>query len=160
MSASKCLIQKMPPKSEALARSIAATIENGKKLLSDAEFLFDFDRYSTAFALSVLAQEEFAKAFLLQLVADSALPWVPEVRRSMTRHECKHLLGIVLEWLPPFDLEDLIERHKRDTARHEQRMAWLQRSIERYKQGNVLADPKDPEPTEPEISFPPMLLQP
>jgi len=128
---------------------------NGNKLFEDAKFLFDFDRYSTALALSVLAQEEFAKAFLLQLVADGALPWLPEVQQSMARHQCKQLLRIVMEWLPPFDLEDAIERHKRDAARHEQKMAWLQRRIDRYKQGNISPDPDDPEPVEPDVSFPP-----
>ena len=81
--------------------SISATIENGKRLLEDAKFLFEWDRFPTALALAVLAQEEFAKAFLLQLVADGALPWVREVR--MARHECKQLLGLVMEWLPTWD---------------------------------------------------------
>ena len=62
----------MPPKAETLSKSISATIANGKKLLEDAQSLFDWERFSTAFALAVLAQEEFAKAFLLQLVADGA----------------------------------------------------------------------------------------
>lgn len=145
----------MPLKDETIRRSISATIENGKKLLEDAEFLFDFDRYSTALALSVLAQEEFAKAFLLQLVADDALPWLPEVHRSMARHQCKHLLGVVMEWLPPFDIEKMMERHKQDMTRHEQEMAWLQRRIDRYKRGTILPDPDDPEPAEPDVSFPP-----
>ena len=127
---------------------------NGKKLLEDAKYLFDWDRFSTALALAVLAQEEFAKAFLLQLVADDAMPWLPEVQRSMARHQCKHLLAIVMEWLPPFDFEDSLEQHKRNTVRHEEKMAWLQRRVARYKQGNILPDPDDPEPIEPDISFP------
>jgi AbiV family abortive infection protein len=144
----------MPPKAEVLSTSISATMDNGKKLLEDAKLLFDWDRYSTALALAVLAQEEFAKAFLLQLVADEALPWLPEVQRSMARHQCKHLLAIVMDWLPPFDWEDMLEQHRRNDARHEQRMAWLQRCIDRYKQGILQPDPDDPEPKEPDISFP------
>jgi AbiV family abortive infection protein len=144
----------MPPKAETLSESISATMGNGKKLLEDAKYLFDWDRFSTALALAVLAQEEFAKAFLLQLVADDAMPWLPEVQRSMARHQCKHLLAIVMEWLPPFDFEDSLEQHKRNTVRHEEKMAWLQRRVARYKQGNILPDPDDPEPIEPDISFP------
>lgn len=145
----------MPPKAETLSKSISASIANGKKLLEDAKFLFDFDRFSTALALSVLAQEEFAKAFLLQLVADDALPWLPEVQRSMAKHQCKHLLAIVMEWLPPSFGDEIMEQYRQGKARHEQKMAWYQRSLERYKQGNLLPDPNDPEPIEPGFVFPP-----
>jgi AbiV family abortive infection protein len=150
----------MPSKAETFSRSISACIENGKKLLKDAKFLFDWDRFSTALALAVLAQEEFAKAFLLQLVVDDALPWLPEVQRSMARHECKHLLAIVMEWLPPFDwdhydLNHFRDQSKRQSERHEQKMAWLQRRLDRYNQGNFSPDPDDPEPVEEEFCFPP-----
>src|SRR5947209_5565451 len=94
----------MQPKAEALKRSIAACVANGIKLLGDAKYLFDWDRFSTALALAVLAQEEFAKAFILRLVSDNALPWIPEVRISVARHHCKHLLALVMEWLPVLDL--------------------------------------------------------
>lgn len=144
----------MPPKADTLSASISAVTDNGKKLLEDARLLFDWDRYSTALALAVLAQEEFAKAFLLQLVRDEALPWLPEVQRSIARHQCKHLLGIVMEWLPPVDWDKAAERHRQWNEKHEQRMAWLQRRLDRYKRGLFQADPEDPEPKEPDISFP------
>jgi len=142
------------PKTEHLDRSIDATTDNGKKLLDDAKLLFDWDRFGTALALAVLAQEEFAKAFLLRLVADGALPWIPEVQRSMARHHCKHLLAIVMEWLGPFDVEDMTAQSKRSTQRHEQKMAWLERRLSRYKEGSFGDDPNDPEPVEPDVAFP------
>lgn len=141
----------MTPKSETLSETISACISNGKRLLDDAKFLLDWDRYSTALALSVLAQEEFAKAFLLQLVADKAIPWISEVQRSMARHQCKHLLAIVMEWLPTFDYDKIIEQIRRE----KQEVARLQRKSERYKQGNFLPDPNDPEPIKPNVVFPP-----
>src|ERR1700683_483420 len=110
---------------ETFSGSISACTSNGKNLLEDAQFLFDFDRFSTSLALAVLAQEEFAKAFMLQLVVDDALPWLPEVQRSMARHQCKHLLAIVMEWLPPFDWDKIRERDKQNRERHELKMAWL-----------------------------------
>lgn len=142
-------------KPETFLRSLAVCNENGKKLLEDAKTMLDWDRFSTALALAVLAQEEFAKSFLLQLVADEALPWVPEVQRSMARHQSKHLLAIVMEWLPHFDFDRIEEQRKRNTERHEQKMAWYQRRIERYHAGLLQADPNDPEPTEEDFSFPP-----
>jgi AbiV family abortive infection protein len=144
----------MLPKADVLSASITGITDNGKKLLDDAKLLFDWDRYSTALALAVLAQEEFAKAFLLQLVRDEALPWLPEVQRSIARHQCKHLLAIVMEWLPPVDWDKAAERYRQLREKHEQRMAWLQRRIDRYKRGLLQPDPDDPEPREPDISFP------
>jgi AbiV family abortive infection protein len=144
----------MQPKTETLLNSISETIDNGKQLLEDAKLLFDYDRYSTALALAVLAQEEFAKAFLLQLVSDEALPWLPQVRTSLARHQCKHLLAIVMEWLPNIDWCNYLEHSKQDRERHQAKMAWYQRKIDRYKQGILLPDPTDPEPVEPPIGFP------
>src|SRR5580704_6718797 len=112
------------PKAEALSKSISASVTNGKKLLEDAKLLFDWGRFPTAFALSVLAQEEFAKAFLLQLVSDEALPWLPQVRTSLARHQCKHLLAIVMEWLPNIDWCNYLEHSKQDRERHQAKMAW------------------------------------
>ena len=145
----------MLPKPETLSKSISACLTNGKKLLEDAKLLFDWDRFSTALVLSVLAQEEFAKGFLLQLVLDEALPWLPEVQRSMARHQCKHLLAIVMEWLPPFNWDEIREHDRQNRARHEQWMAWSRRRIDRYNNGNFVPDPDDPEPIGPDISFPP-----
>jgi AbiV family abortive infection protein len=62
----------MPPAAEVLAESIAATMANGKKLLEEAKYLFAWNRFSTALALAVFAQEEFAEPLLLRLVLDSA----------------------------------------------------------------------------------------
>ena len=142
----------MQPKAEALARSIAACVANGKALLGDAKYLFDWGRFSTALALAVLAQEEFAKAFILRLASDNALPWIPEVRISVARHQCKHLLALVMEWLPVLDLS--YEKMMRDRQRHEQMMAWYERSIARHKQGILAPDSEDPKPLEPKVSFP------
>jgi len=69
---------------------MTACSENGRRLLEDAKTMLEWDRFPTALALAVLAQEEFAKVFLLQLVVDDALPWVPEIQRSMARHQSKH----------------------------------------------------------------------
>ena len=140
------------PKPDALERSISMTNANGKRLLEDAKYLFDWDRFPSAFALAVLAQEEFAKGLLLQLVADGAVPWVPAIRKSMSRHESKHLLALVLEWLPIFE-----EAHGQFRAwleRNEAKKAWHERQMTRLK-NSILNDATDPEPKDPDIPFPP-----
>jgi AbiV family abortive infection protein len=102
----------MTSQAENLSKSVEACVSNGKKLVEDASLLFDWDRFSTALALAVLAQEEFSKAFILQLVVDGAVPWIQAVRQSISRHQCKHLLAIVMDWLPNFDdwLENFEQR--------------------------------------------------
>jgi AbiV family abortive infection protein len=141
----------MKPKPAVLERTILVTRSNAEALLEDAKSLFDFDRFSTALALAVLAQEEFAKALLLQLVADDAVPWVPAIRRSMSRHECKHLLGIVLEWLPIF--EEAYGREDRWAVHHEKWMAWHERRMARIKSG-ILNNDSDQEPSPPDVPLP------
>lgn len=78
-------------------RSIAACIANGERLLEDADWAMH--RASTGVALAMLAQEECAKAFVLALVRDSILPWTDDVRRSLSVHECKQLVTVIMEWL-------------------------------------------------------------
>jgi AbiV family abortive infection protein len=80
-----------------LQQSIQACIKSGLRFLEDAEWLTH--RESTGVALAMLAQEEFAKAFVLALVRDGILPWTEEVQRSLRVHECKHLVTIIMEWL-------------------------------------------------------------
>lgn len=89
--------------------AIKECVANGERLFEDADLLQGFDRHGTALALVILAEEEFSKAFLLYLVQDKALPWTPEVRRSLRNHECKHLLTVLMEYLAP-GIDDLQSR--------------------------------------------------
>lgn len=96
---------------EHINEAIPVCIKNGKRLVEDAEYLQEYERYPSAFSLSVLAQEELEKAFILVLVRDNVLPWTQEIKRSIHNHECKHLVGIIMEWLGP-PIEKAIERMK------------------------------------------------
>jgi AbiV family abortive infection protein len=78
-------------------RSILACLKNGKELLEDAEWTTH--QASAGLALALLAQEESAKAFVLALVRDEVMPWTKEVHRSLSVHECKNLVMMVMEWL-------------------------------------------------------------
>jgi len=72
----------------------------------------------------------------------------------MARHQCKHLLALVMEWLPPFDSDILLGQIKQDRERHEQKMAWLQRRLARFKRGDYSPHPEDPRPEEDELMLP------
>ena len=87
-----------------LSRAMSACVRNGQRLHEDAEWLGS-DRSATAIALCILAQEEFAKAFLLHLVCEGIIPWTAKVRESLRNHKHKQLVGLIMEWLSPSDDE-------------------------------------------------------
>jgi len=84
-----------------LSQSIKVCEKNGYRLLEDSKYLYDFDRYASAYGLAKLAQEEFAKGFILKLIKDGALKWTKEVRISLNHHISKQLMAIILEFLNP-----------------------------------------------------------
>ncbi len=50
---------------------------------------------------SMIAQEEFAKAFVLLLVREDVVPWSPQLRRAMSDHACKQPVGVIIEYVDP-----------------------------------------------------------
>jgi AbiV family abortive infection protein len=85
-----------------IRRAKELTLKNAQRLLADAQVLKDFDGIPSAFALTVLAEEEFAKAFILYLVEMEVIPWTREIARSLNDHSSKHLIGIVVDWVTTF----------------------------------------------------------
>ncbi|MDR4493856.1 MAG: AbiV family abortive infection protein [Nitrospirales bacterium] len=85
-----------------LSQAARACVENGQRLHEDAEWL-GVERSTTAVALCILAQEDFAKAFLLHLICEGVIPWTGKVRESLYKHKYKQLVGIIMEWLSPSD---------------------------------------------------------
>ena len=81
-----------------IIKSIDSCFINGERLFEEANSLFEFENSPTAFALSILAQEEFAKAFILYLVKEEIIPWNAEIRRSLNDHSCKQLLGLIMDY--------------------------------------------------------------
>lgn len=82
---------------------------NGERLVSDAkllsdphyEFLSDDENSKwkpTSLALVILAEEEFAKGFLLFLIGQGIIPWSNGVRRAARDHSSKHLLSALMEY--------------------------------------------------------------
>jgi AbiV family abortive infection protein len=88
-----------------LMRTIRVVLENGNRLAKDAEYLWEMDRFPSAFALCILAQEEYAKAFLLHFVHAEAIPWTAETQGILRDHKGKQLLAMIMDFLDP-DVED------------------------------------------------------
>jgi AbiV family abortive infection protein len=90
-----------PPRKEDVQKSIDACLDNADRLMDDALQLEFQERGGTRLAICMLAQEEYAKAFLLYLAREELLPWDADLLRVMRNHECKHLLAIVTEYIDP-----------------------------------------------------------
>lgn len=95
---------------ENLRIAILAALQNGDRLLEDAESLLEWERFPTSYALAVLAQEEYAKALLLSLIEANAIPWSDDVRRALRDHVCKQLVSVILDYLSPDD-DECFRRH-------------------------------------------------
>lgn len=89
------------PRTEDVQASIDACLDNGSRLLNDAVQLEFQEQGGTRFMICVLAQEEYAKAFLLYLVREEIVPWDSDLLRVMKNHACKHLVAILMEYIDP-----------------------------------------------------------
>lgn len=110
----------MTDMNQKLFESAEACLKNGRRLLQDAEFLEFQEPPTIAQFLCRIAQEEFAKAFLLALVVRDVIPWDRRLLRASQDHTCKQLLCIAIEYLNP-DFEEFIERCNAVVLRHEVR---------------------------------------
>jgi AbiV family abortive infection protein len=88
-----------------IQKSIRVILDNGDRLAEDARSLWEMDRFPSAFALCILSQEEYGKAFLLHFVSFRAIPWNEDVQRLLRDHTSKQLLALIMDFLDP-DVED------------------------------------------------------
>ena len=86
-----------------------ACLNNGERLLDDALMLEFSKPPATAFYLSMIAQEEFAKSFLLVLVYKSIIEWNQYIWRATRDHKCKQLLSMIMDFMNP-DFDEFINR--------------------------------------------------
>lgn len=88
--------------------SAVHVLENARRLFEDAKILEEWDRFQTSYALCILAQEEYGKAFLAYLAARNAIPLGKQLERALRSHECKQLAALLLSILQYNDLSDQI----------------------------------------------------
>lgn len=89
------------PRAADIQASIDACLANGRRLLDDALVLEFQENGGARFLLCIVAQEEYAKAFLLYLAREEIIPWDSNLHRILRSHSCKHLVGIVMEYIDP-----------------------------------------------------------
>jgi AbiV family abortive infection protein len=89
------------PRKEDVQASIDACLHNAERLMDDALQLEFQERGGARLAICMLAQEEYAKAFLLYMVREELVPWDSDLLRVIRNHACKHLVAIVMEYIAP-----------------------------------------------------------
>lgn len=82
-----------------LDKAIRACIGNAERLLDETYDLEIRQPEATRFVIAVIAQEEIAKGFLLHLVKIGAVPMTNALHRAMKDHACKHLVGMIIDYL-------------------------------------------------------------
>ncbi len=88
----------------------------------------------TSLALAVIAEEEFAKGFLLYLVGTETMPWNSAIWRASRDHKCKHLLSMLMDYADP-DFDRMQTYFRESHSRHEKIMKILDNIKESYRQG-------------------------
>jgi AbiV family abortive infection protein len=89
------------PRREDVQASLDACLSNAERMMDDALQLEFQERGGTRLAICMLAQEEYAKAFLLYMVREELIPWDSDLLRVIRNHACKHLIAIVMEYIDP-----------------------------------------------------------
>ena len=87
------------PSSEVLTETILACAANGTRLLDESYDLEFREPPSLQLYVLLIAQEEFAKAFILLLVRDGIIPFSRPLLRAMNDHACKNLVGLIMDYI-------------------------------------------------------------
>lgn len=124
-----------------------ACFDNGRRLLADAITLKAGERYPSAVALAVLAEEEFAKSMLIGLCAWNNR-WDSVVNNALTRHNDKQALSAGMKHIveqiqahisandgSPLTLESLVAHSSAATV--EASKVKDKKSIDRLKQNAI-----------------------
>lgn len=103
------MIEQRTPKIGDLAKAISASLDNGFRLLEETDDLEFRTPSATRYFMAMIAQEEFAKAFLLYLIKERIAPFNTGVRRALNDHRCKQLTGMIMDYMIMHweDIDDL-----------------------------------------------------
>lgn len=91
-----------------LVETIGACVLNGNRILEKADW-YPEHIPSAIFFLSLIAQEEFAKAFILYLAEIEVIPWNQHIFRATRDHKSKQLILLIMDYVSP-DIDEFIAR--------------------------------------------------
>lgn len=82
-----------------LLPAVQACVENAEKL-NDHSYDLEFrEPLSLQLYVLLVAQEEYAKAFLLLLAHSGIIPFTKHIVRAMNDHACKQLVGMIIDYI-------------------------------------------------------------
>jgi hypothetical protein len=87
------------PPVDVLNETIKACVANGTKLYDESYDIEFREPPSLQLYVLLIAQEEFAKAFILFLVREGVIPFSRPLLRAMNDHACKHLVGLIMDYI-------------------------------------------------------------
>lgn len=87
------------PTNKVLIATATKCLANGTRLLDETYDLEFREVSATRFYMAMIAQEEFAKAFMLLLIRDGVVPFSRPVLRAMNDHSCKQLVGMIMDYV-------------------------------------------------------------
>jgi AbiV family abortive infection protein len=103
------------PGSDSLLATIRVCVKNGERLL-DESYNLEFKKPpASRYFFVMIAQEEFAKAFILYIVREGVTTLTAPVLRAINDHACKQLVGVILDymimhWEEIAEMEDAVRR--------------------------------------------------
>lgn len=102
------------PSPAVIDATIAACIANAEKLEAESYDVEFREPPTLQLFVLLIAQEEYAKAFLLLLVRDGITAFTPPLLRAMNDHACKQLVGVIMDyivarWETMEDLERMVK---------------------------------------------------
>ncbi len=71
----------------------------GDRFLEETYDLEFRDPPASRYFIVMIAQEEFAKAFIIYLIREGAMPFTLSVLRAINDHVCKQLIGMVMDYM-------------------------------------------------------------
>ncbi len=87
------------PSEKVLLATLRACLKNGERLQEESYDLEFRTPPSSRYFLVMIAQEEFAKAFILYLTREGTVPFSAAVLRAINDHACKQLVGVVMDYI-------------------------------------------------------------
>jgi AbiV family abortive infection protein len=87
------------PNTIVLSHTVRACLDNGARLLEESYDLEFRSPPSSRFFLVMIAQEEFAKSFIIYLVREDVLPFSASILRAINDHTCKQLIGLIMDYV-------------------------------------------------------------
>jgi len=84
---------------DVLLTAIGACVKNGQRLFEESYDLEFREPPSSRYFLVMIAQEEFANAFILFIVREGVTALTPAVLRAINDHACKQLVGVILDYM-------------------------------------------------------------